>query len=124
MEALKIKPTANSLEVFLDADAGKLIFSGRSYPENGTVFFKTITEWIESYAKNPAAKTECSFKIEYLNSASRKCIIEIFKELESIHQKTHSVIIIWNYEDGDEGMKETGEEYSNLFKLNFQFNSY
>ena len=124
MEALKIKATTNALEVSLDADAGKFSFVGRSYPENSTGFFKPVIEWTERYALNPAEKTECVFKLEYFNSASRKCIIELFKILDSIHKNTRSVTIIWNYEEDDENMKETGEEYQNLFNLNFKFASY
>lgn len=124
MDKLTIKPTLNSLEVSLDAETGKLSFIGRSYPENSTVFFKPVTEWIQRYAQNPAAETECFFKLEYFNSASRKCIIEFLKILDSIHKKTHSVTIIWNFEEDDENMKESGEEYQNMFSLNFKFSSY
>jgi len=124
MDALKIKPTANSLEVSLDAETGKFSFVGRSYPENSSGFFKPVMEWAERYAQSPAAKTECMFKLEYFNSASRKCIIELLKILDTIHKNTRSVTIIWNFEEDDENMKETGEEYQNLFNLNFKFSSY
>lgn len=124
MDALKIKPTQNSLEVVLDADTGKLLFSGRSYPENSVVFFQPITEWMKRYALSPATKTECSFNLEYFNSASRKCILEIFRILESMHKNAHPVSIIWNFENDDDSMKEIGEEYQNMFKLDFQFSAY
>ena len=123
MDALKIKGSLNTFEVSLDAATGKLLFTGRSYPENSSVFFHPIIEWLQRYVQNPAAQTECTFEIEYFNSASRKCIIEIFRILESLHKTNGSVTVIWNYEDGDEGMKETGEEYKNLCKLNFRFNA-
>ena len=124
MEALKIKHTANSLEVSLDAETGKLSFIGRSYPENSAGFFKPVIEWAERYALSPAAKTECLFQLEYFNSASRKCVIDLLKILDAIHKNTHSVIILWNFEEEDESMKETGEEYQTLFNLNFIFSSY
>lgn len=124
MEALKIPHTIKSLEVSLDAETGKLLFSGRSYPENSVGFFKPIIDWLEAYALHPAATTECSFQLEYFNSASRKCVMEIFKILESINKSAHSVTVIWDVEDGDDSMKETGEEYQNLFKLNFKFTSH
>lgn len=124
MEPLKIKRTINTLDVSLDAESGKLIFSGRSYPENSQGFYKPIMEWVEKYLQAPAPKTECAFTIEYCNSASRKCIIELFRMLEPHHKTTQSVTVIWNHEQADEGMREAGEEYKNLFKLDFQFNSY
>ena len=124
MESLKIKPTQNSLEVSLDAETGKLIFSGRSYPENSPTFFKPIIEWVQRYVQSPAPKTECSFTIEYFNSASRKSVMELFKVIERLHKTTGSVTILWNYEEDDETMRETGEEYKNIFKLDFKFNPY
>ncbi|MFH1003996.1 MAG: DUF1987 domain-containing protein [Bacteroidota bacterium] len=124
MDTLKIQPTINSMEVSLNAETGKFFFAGRSYPENSNFFFKPIIEWIEQYALAPAAKTECSFTIEYFNSASRKCIVNIFRILDSLHKKGHSIIIIWNFESDDETIKEIGEEYQNLFRFDFQFNSY
>jgi hypothetical protein len=124
MDALKITPTIKSLEVSLDAGTGKLLFSGRSYPENSLGFFKPVIEWMENYALHPAAQTACTFRIEYFNSASRKSVMEIFKILESIHKSAHPVTVIWDFEEGDDTMKETGEEYQNLFRLNFKFCSH
>lgn len=124
MDALKIKPTIKSLEVDLDAETGILLFSGRSYPENSVGFFKPIIEWMESYALHPAAETQCTFRIEYFNSASRKNVIEIFRILESIHKSAHPVKVIWDFEEVDDSMKETGEEYQNLFRLDFTFCSH
>ena len=123
MEVLKIKRSLNTFEVSLDDETGKLLFSGRSYPENSSGFFTPVIEWLHHYSEKPATKTECTFEIEYFNSASRKCIVEIFRILEAIHKTTGTVTIIWNFENGDDGMKETGEEYKNLFKVNFEFNA-
>lgn len=124
MDALKIRPTVKSLEVSLDPGTGKLVFSGRSYPENSVGFFKPVIEWLEKYALQPAPSTECTFRIEYFNSASRKNVVDILKVLESIQRGSHAVKVIWCYEAGDDGMKESGEEYQNLFKLNFIFSPF
>ena len=124
MEPLKIPSAINSMEISLNAETGKLSFTGRSYPENSILFFKPVIEWMEQYITAPAGKTECSFTIEYFNSASRKCIINIFRILSSIHKKGHPITIIWNFESDDESIKEIGEEYKNLFGFDFQFNPY
>lgn len=124
MDALKISSTIKSLEISLDAETGKLLFSGRSYPENSVVFFKPVIEWLNQYALHPAAHTECTFMIEYFNSASRKNVIEIFKILDLISKSGHPVTVIWDFEEGDDTMKETGEEYQNLFRLDFKFTSH
>ncbi|MBI4931659.1 MAG: DUF1987 domain-containing protein [Bacteroidetes bacterium] len=125
MEPLKIKPTPTSLEIILDAEAGKLSFSGRSIPEHGMDFFQPVIDWLNAYAQSSDTKeTECAFKFEYFNSASRKCLIEIFKILLAIHRKGCPVKIVWEYEEDDAGMKEMGEEYEALFNLKFRFVPY
>lgn len=124
MEALTIERTRISLAVFLDSVSGVLSFEGRSLPENSTVFFKPILNWVEEYAKSPAKKTQCSFTLEYFNSASRKCVVDILRILDNIHKKEQSVTIVWNYDEGDDNMKETGEEYEALFSTPFEFVAY
>lgn len=119
MEPLKIKPTPTSLEVVLDAESGKLAFSGRSVSEHSIEFFKPILDWLEKYAAAPAPKTDCTFRLEYFNSAAKKSLVELFKIIHAIHKKGSSVAVSWHYDEGDESMKELGEEYANMFSMQF-----
>jgi len=121
MDLLTIKPTHNSLEVSLDPESGTLLFAGRSYPENSIGFFKPIMDWVEAYTQNPASKTEFTCKLEYVNSASRKCLVDIFRVLEAIYKSDKEVVIIWCSDEGDDTMREMGEEYENMFKMKFVF---
>ena len=121
MEQLSITPTNNSLEVSLNARTGKLLFSGRSYPENSIGFFKPIMAWMEEYALNPNAKTECICKLEYVNSASRKCFVDMFAILESMYKNEKDVTVIWYADPTDDAMNEMGEEYTSMFKMKFVF---
>jgi hypothetical protein len=121
MESLLIKPTPTSLAVSLDAGLGKISFIGRSVSEHSVEFFKPVIDWLEKYAAAPLDKTECLFKFEYFNSSARKSLVEIFKILFSIHKKGKEVVVIWSYDADDESMKELGEEYENMFSLNFHY---
>ncbi len=123
MNALRINSTPNSLDIALDAKNGKFSFSGKSYPENSAVFFAPVITWLEQYKTKPAKTTSCEFKLEYFNSASRKCFMEIFRILEEINKGGSRVSINWHYEDADEAMREVGEEYEDLFNLEFQYNT-
>jgi len=124
MDALIIKPTERLLSISLVAETGKFVFEGRSLPEDGKGFFTPIVEWLKQYALNPAAQTECSFKMEYFNSSSRKCFADVFKILDSIREKGNAVTIIWYYEDDDDELREMGEGYETIYDLDFQFRSY
>ena len=124
MEALIIKPTKTSLDIDLDPVSGILSFSGRARPENSAAFFNPIIAWMLEYSKNAANRTEVNFKLEYFNSAARKSMAEVFNILEEIALSGKAVIIKWNYDETDEGMRETGEEYRDLFKIKFEFIPY
>ena len=121
MESLQIKPTPTSLAVLLDAQTGTLSFSGRSVSEHSVEFFKPVMDWLEKYMEDPLEKTQCIFKFEYFNSAARKSLVEIFKILQSMSRSGKVISVEWHYDEGDESMKEMGEEYANLFNLKFRF---
>jgi hypothetical protein len=124
MSTFKIEPTLTTLDVSLDDATGTLSFAGRSLPENSAVFFKPIMDWVENYSKAPKPKTTCNFRLEYFNSASRKCVVDVLRVLDDIHKKGNTVTITWNYDEGDDNMKETGEEYEALFSMPFEFVAY
>lgn len=124
MEPLIIKPTDRLLSVSLIPETGKFVFEGRSLPENAKKFFISIMQWLEQYSLSPAAKTECSFKIEYFNSSSRKCFSDIFKVLDAIREKGHVVSIMWFFEAEDDELRKIGEAYEGMCDLDFQFLPY
>ena len=124
MKPLIIEPTDRFLSVSLIAETGKLTFLGRSLPEDGKRLFTPVMEWLHEYEKKPAIQTECTFKMEYFNSSSRKCFVDVFNILDSMREKGNAVTIIWYYEDGDDDLKEMGESYENLYDLDFQFRTY
>ncbi|MBI3501214.1 MAG: DUF1987 domain-containing protein [Bacteroidetes bacterium] len=124
MEPLIIEPTEHLLSVSLVAETGKFIFEGRSLPEDAKKFFIPIIKWLEQYALSPASQTECSFKMEYFNSSSRKCFSDVFKVLDAIREKGNAVRVIWFFEEDDEELKEIGEAYESSTDLDFQFLPY
>lgn len=121
MESLNIKPTKTSLEVKLDPASGNFSFTGRARPENSAAFFNPIITWMKEYALQPAVKTVCTFRLEYFNSSARKSMADILSIFEAIKKDGKEIRIEWHYDSSDEGMKETGEEYKELFNLNFDF---
>jgi len=124
MKKLVTTPTDKLPLVSLDPETGRFSFSGSSIPEDGIAFYKPIAEWLVQYAEKPAKITECSFKMKYFNSASRKCLVDILKILNSIKEKGHAIIYIWQYEDDDDEMLEMGEEYQAIIGNDFQLKPY
>ena len=68
----------------------------------------------------PLDKTVVNIRLEYFNTSSSKCILDVFKRLESIHRAKHDVEINWFYEEDDEDMLEAGEDYDSIIKVPFK----
>ena len=104
----------------LDDQQGLLELSGRSIPENSIEFYKPILDWIEAYGASPKADTKVNIKLEYFNTSSSKCILDVFKKLESIHKGGNQLVINWYYEQDDEDMLEAGEDYQAIINVPFK----
>lgn len=83
-------------------------------------FYKPLNEWLDQYMQVPLDKTVVNIRLEYFNTSSSKCILDVFKRLESIHRSKHDVEINWFYEEDDEDMLEAGEDYDSIIKVPFK----
>ena len=124
MEVINIKGTDDTPNVILDKDAGVFEISGRSLPEDVTMFYQPILDWIDEYAKAPNAKTEVMFKLEYFNTASSKVLLDVLLKYEEINDSGNDVVIKWHYHEDEEDMKEAGEEYEDIVTVPFEYVEY
>jgi len=120
MESLSIEGTNKTPSVNLDPESGVIEIKGRSIPENSIEFYRPIVEWLDQYAKNPNKKTIVNVQLEYFNTSSSKCILDIFKKLESLKKARNEVVINWYYEEDDEDMLESGEDYESIIRVPFK----
>ena len=119
MERIEIEGTAKTPTVKMDP-SGVIELTGRSIPENSIEFYKPLMDWLEEYENNPQPKTVVHVQLEYFNTSSSKCILDLFKKLESIKQKGNDVLIKWYYEEDDEDMLEAGEDYQSIINVPFE----
>lgn len=120
MENLILEGSAKTPSVTFNAGEGKLELKGRSIPENSVEFYKPLNDWIDSYGSNPKTQTVVDIKLEYFNTSSSKCILDLFKKLEGINGKGTDVSINWYFEEDDEDMEEAGEDYQAIISLPFK----
>lgn len=120
MDTLVIEGSPKTPTVNFDP-SGTLELKGRSIPENSIEFYKPIIAWLDEYNNNSQAETAVNIQLEYFNTSSSKCILDVFKKLESIHNGGNSNIIInWHYEEDDEDMLEAGEDYQAIINVPFK----
>lgn len=117
MEDLNLEGTAKTPTVDFKSN-GELLIKGRSIPENSIEFYKPIIDWISDYGNGPQSDTSVNIQLEYFNTSSSKCILDVFKKLESLPDT--SVKIKWYYEEDDEDMLEAGEDYEAIIDLTFE----
>jgi hypothetical protein len=119
MESIKIDGTPKTPTVNFDIESGLLELIGRSIPENSIEFYKPVLEGLDQYSGSPKDKTKVNIKLEYFNTSSSKCILDVLKKLEGIHKSGSEVIINWHFEEDDEDMEEAGEDYQAIIQVPF-----
>jgi len=120
METILIEGTTKTPAITFDSVKGFLEIKGRSIPENSFEFYKPLVDWLEKYADKPQTSTNVNIQLEYFNTSSSKCILDVFKKLEAIKKGGSNVLINWYYEEDDEDMLEAGEDYQAIVNVPFK----
>lgn len=120
-ENLIIEGTNKTPVIKFYYENGSIEISGKSIPENSIGFYQPIYSWIDNYAIKPSPKTEIKINLEYFNTSSSKCLLDILRKFESIKKAGKSDIeVLWHYEADDEDMMEAGDDYNSLVDLTFR----
>jgi hypothetical protein len=120
MERIEIEPTATTPRIIFRPDEGYFEISGKSLPENSFDFYKPLLDFMEAYAENPMASTTLVFKLQYFNTSSTSHFLRMIKKFERITEDGGSAKVLWYYDFEDEDMKEAGEDFKVLSKLNVE----
>lgn len=120
MEDYNLEKTLKTPAVQLKAESGLIELVGRSIPEDAIAFYQPILAWINKYKENPADKTKLNIKLEYFNTASSKCLLDLFKATEAIKENGKEVVVYWHFEEDDDDMEEAGEDYQAIVNLPFK----
>ncbi|MBT34027.1 MAG: nuclear pore complex subunit [Thalassobius sp.] len=123
MENLFLEKSNKTPFIEFDANRGYLLIEGRSIPEDALDFYQPLFSWLDSYSKTAQEVTVMEFKLEYFNTSSSKCLVEILRRLEDINCEKH-VEVKWFYEQDDEDMQESGEDYMQLVNVPISFEPY
>jgi hypothetical protein len=121
MSNLIIDDTIKTPSITFGFASGMLEIKGKSIPENSLEFYKPVFQWLDNYVESPSDKTELKVRLEYFNTSSSKCLLDIFRRLEALQSSGRSQVkISWYYDSDDEDMMEAGEDYQALVKIPFE----
>ncbi|MCF0191439.1 MAG: DUF1987 domain-containing protein [Marinilabiliaceae bacterium] len=114
MDTITIDESSKTPYIFMDPEKGLIEIKGRSIPENSIEFYKPLIDVLTEYAEHEMRKTTVKIQLEYFNTSSSKCILDIFKRLEVMYRKGWTIEIFWYYDEDDEDMYESGEDYQSI----------
>ncbi|NJO01021.1 MAG: DUF1987 domain-containing protein [Bacteroidia bacterium] len=120
MENIFMEETDRTPSIKFDAATGTLEISGRSIPENSISFYKPLFDWIDTYVESPQKCTQVDFNLEYFNTSSSKCILDMLRKLERLPEEGHEALVKWYYDEGDEDMEESGNDFKSLINLDIE----
>ena len=120
MDKLEFQPTQKTPYVLLDP-TGKIKFKGRSIPEDVSLFYEDILDWIIAFASSPPSFTVVDIELEYLNSGTSKYMLRLLKKLKEVDNDGYDLKINWVFEEGDDDILERGEYYASILDLKINF---
>jgi hypothetical protein len=120
MKPMVIHGTAKTPEAYLDNLQGVMKIKGRSVPENSYEYYSRLMNWVDEYKTCPKDVTTFDIGLEYFNSSSAHCLMDLIKSLESIHDHGKTITINWFYETDDDDMKSEIEVFESLVRIPFR----
>jgi hypothetical protein len=119
MENLINSPSNREPLIVADSQKGTVQVSGLSIPDNPTLFYKALIDWVEEYFISGGNSLEIDFLMLYFGNGSSKSFFNLFKLLEKQHANGKQVSVNWYYFPDDIDIKEDGEEFAEFFKFPF-----
>ncbi len=118
---INIKASQNTPYVKIDPDEGVVVIKGNSSPENALKFYKPIIRMIQDLYLNASEPIVINLAFKYFNTASSKCLFDLFRILKNADGPERKAVINWSYEKNSDEMRETGEDYSDLLDMHFNY---
>jgi len=119
MEDLTLKGTEITPDIEFNSTDGYLLIKGTSIPENPYESYQPLFTVLDSYKPTTSGLTKADFLLDYFNTTSSKCILEVLKKLKALQLKGNKIEINWHYEKEDEDLLEIGQDYSNIIDIPF-----
>ena len=122
MDKLVIAGTKSTPEVRFDPEAGLLIITGQSYPENAFKFFEPLLNWMDEYLLSMQENTLVSINLHlpYINTSSTKCFMMLLEKLDDAFKLGKKVKIEWYYNFDNESELECAEEFKEDLSIPFE----
>jgi hypothetical protein len=121
MKRIEIPASNNTPHIIFDADSAIFSIEGKSFPEDSKEFYRPVIEWMDEFKATKPKSIRLSFNLFYLSSSSIISVKQLLMKVVDLNASGTAATIVWNYDEDDDDIKKTGEDYQKLTKLNFDF---
>jgi hypothetical protein len=121
MNRLEIPEGGNTPHILFDPATSVFLIEGKSFPEDSKEFYRVLIEWLEAYKAELPSEFQLKFNLFYLSSSSIISVKQVLLKLIEYQNKGCKVSVVWNYDEDDDDIKKTGEDYMKITKLPFIF---
>jgi hypothetical protein len=99
---------------------GELTITGKSLPEDTSIFYEPMVNWVNSCITPNIFLT---IRLDYMNSSSAHQVTKLLMSLKD-NPSIKECIIDWYYETDDEDNLDFGRELEYLTDFRFKFHEY
>lgn len=96
--------------VDFNAEIGVCSLSGESYLEDTLEFYTQLYNWLDKFYAEKKIPLTFEFKLQYYNTSSSKCIVDIMVLLKKYQNKGKQILVKWFYNNASEDADEEIEE--------------
>ena len=121
MKRLEFAETGNTPHIMLDAMANNFLIEGKSFPEDSKEFYSLVFEWLDKYKETNPKFFTVNFNLFYLSSSSIISVKQLLLRIVELQNSGTEVKVVWCYDEDDDDIKKTGEDYEKITKLNFEY---
>lgn len=120
MENFTLAGTSKTPYLNFDPTSGFMEIKGRSIPQNAEEFWSPVLKWFYAYATKPSESTHFVFHFDFFNITTSKRVLFILHKMNEMFENGYKVSVEWRYTEGDNDMKEVGEDYSTMVNIPFK----
>lgn len=121
MGPLIIRPTKTTPLVWFDASAGTGVVVGTSLPENAAELYDKLIEWLDHELPFMTKPMRWTFRLTYFSTSSTKGLYQVMRRIKAHIDTGHAHTVVWDVEEDDEFMQESGESFVDLLGLRLEF---
>ena len=121
MNGYFIRSSRVTPSVYFNPKKGILDMRGKSSPEDPLRFYNYVLNSLDAYTQAQGQRMITNLAFEYFNTSSSKCLYIFMKKLAKMGELGKQVVVNWYFEEGDEDMREAGEDLESMFDVTFNF---